>query len=139
MYTFAEKQKPTPQAVVAKSTIPRPTFLGNSDKTKTPVNLQRTLGNQNVLRMLQLHMEDANVRLTARSGVIQPRLTVNQPGDEYEQEADCISEKVMATPDPRLQRACACDGACTHCQPQQSGEENMRLYTKRLQPSNTGE
>jgi uncharacterized protein DUF4157 len=51
--------------------------------------LQRTIGNQAVLRML------------SRPGpVVQPKLTINQPGDQYEQEADRVAEQVMRMPDP---------------------------------------
>ena len=35
---------------------------------------------------------------------LQPRLVVNQPGDEYEHEADLTAEKIMRMPDPVLQR-----------------------------------
>src|SRR5688572_17219538 len=46
---------------------------------------------------------------------IQPKLTVNQPGDEYEQEADAVADKVMSAPDhafffspvSAIQRRCA--------------------------------
>src|SRR6516164_8861300 len=31
---------------------------------------------------------------------IQPKLTINQPGDEYEQEADRVAEQVMRMPEP---------------------------------------
>ncbi len=34
----------------------------------------------------------------------QPKLTVNQPGDRYEQEADRVAEQVMRMPEPHLQR-----------------------------------
>src|SRR5574341_693044 len=45
-------------------------------------------------------------------GAIQTKLAINQPGDEYEQEADRIADQVMATPahhavssaPPRIQR-----------------------------------
>src|SRR6266550_3286032 len=38
--------------------------------------------------------------------VLQAKLTVNEPGDQYEQEADRVAERVMRMPDPtlRLQR-----------------------------------
>jgi len=55
---------------------------------------------------------------------LQPKLTVNQPGDVYEQEADAVAEQVMRMParavSQRLQR-CACggaagpDGECEQC------------------------
>ena len=33
---------------------------------------------------------------------LQPKLTVNEPGDEYEQEADAVADKVMRMPDPSV-------------------------------------
>ena len=60
-----------------------------SPRTNSPVEqisfLQQTVGNQQVQRLL-------------RSGVIQAKLKVNQPGDSYEQEAERISGHVLATP-----------------------------------------
>ena len=35
---------------------------------------------------------------------LQPKLTVNSPGDRYEQEADRVADQVMRMPDPELQR-----------------------------------
>ena len=58
-------------------------------------SLQRTVGNRQVQQLL-------------RSGVIQAKLTVNEPGDIYEQEADRIAERVLAVPThsagPQIQR-----------------------------------
>src|SRR5271157_1555758 len=67
--------------------------------------LHRTYGNQAVLRML-----------SRSAPTIQTKLTVNQPGDQYEQEADRVAEQVMRMPEPAratagagnvLQRKCA--------------------------------
>lgn len=62
------------------------------------LELQHTVGNQAMLRLL-------------RSGVIQAKLTINQLGDPYEQEADRIAGQVLAGPahptvgaPPRIQR-----------------------------------
>ena len=42
--------------------------------------------------------------------LVQAKLTINQPGDEYEQEANRIAEQIMRMPDPVLQRRCVkCD------------------------------
>ena len=78
---------------------------------------QRTIGNQAVLRML------AHSRPT-----IQTKLTINQLGDQYEQEADRVAEQVMRMPEPvhagmraipdegnSLRRACACAGSGGEC------------------------
>jgi hypothetical protein len=35
---------------------------------------------------------------------VQPQLTVNAPGDIYEEEADLVADQVMAMPDPAIQR-----------------------------------
>ena len=55
----------------------------------TPVDqisfLQRTVGNRGVERLL-------------KSGLIQAKLKVNEPGDIYEQEADRVAGQVLATP-----------------------------------------
>ncbi|OEU71723.1 MAG: hypothetical protein BA863_01330, partial [Desulfovibrio sp. S3730MH75] len=53
--------------------------------------LQRTAGNQAVSRLM-------------RSGALQAKLRMGQPGDFYEQEADRVANQVMAMPDSRLQR-----------------------------------
>jgi Domain of unknown function (DUF4157) len=71
--------------------------------------LQRSIGNRAVLRLL-----------SRPSPAIQTKLTVNEPGDRHEQEADRVAEQVMRMPEPqtnstgdisdqhpRLQRKCA--------------------------------
>jgi hypothetical protein len=107
--------------------------------------------------MLQTHAEEPNAGLTAapsprfahdssripihspRAGVIQPKLAINEPGDEYEQEADRISEQVMRMPEPQLQRACACGGTCPKCQTQQPVQEHERLPAKRVGSDDLGQ
>ena len=44
---------------------------------------------------------------------LQAKLTINEPGDQYEQEADRVSEQVMrmTAPPLRLQRKCGCGGS----------------------------
>jgi len=61
----------------------------------TPVDhilfLQRTAGNQAVLRLM-------------RSGALQAKLRIGQPGEVYEQEADRVADAVMRMPQPGVQR-----------------------------------
>jgi len=61
----------------------------------TPVDrilfLQRTAGNQAVSRLI-------------RSGALQAKLKIGQPGDVYEQEADRVADEVMRMPEPGVQR-----------------------------------
>jgi hypothetical protein len=58
----------------------------------------------------------SRVPVSPGAGVIQAKLTVNAPGDSYEQEAERKAEQVMRLPDAQLQRACACGGSCSGCQ-----------------------
>lgn len=53
--------------------------------------LQRTAGNQAVQRLI-------------KSGALQAKLTISEPGDVYEKEADRVADQVMRMPDPMLQR-----------------------------------
>ena len=53
--------------------------------------LQRTVGNQAVQRLV-------------RSGVLQAKLRIGQPGDMYKQEADRVADAVMRMPEPGVQR-----------------------------------
>jgi hypothetical protein len=97
--------------------------------------LQRTVGNHAVEKLL-------------KSGVIQAKLAIGQPGDIYEQEADRVAEEVMRMPDlskaqrkgvseydqvPSIQRV------CTECeeelQRQPMEEEEELLQTKEVSGS----
>ena len=78
----------------------------------TPVDrilfLQRTAGNQAVSRLM-------------RSGALQAKLRIGQPGDVYEQEADRVADAVMRMPEPGVQR-----------QVEPEEEEEEMLQTKPL-------
>lgn len=81
--------------------------------------------------------DPARLRPAARSRQVhsilhlQPKLTVNTPGDSYEQEADRVADRVMRMPEAPLQRKCACGGTCSECQ-----EE--RLQAKPAQETDQG-
>ncbi|MGB9180630.1 MAG: DUF4157 domain-containing protein [Pyrinomonadaceae bacterium] len=72
------------------------------------------------------------------AGILQAKLTISQPGDEYEQEADRVAERVMRMPDTtlRLQRKCggavagggevgASGSVCEEC-----ADKNVRLQRR---------
>jgi hypothetical protein len=52
---------------------------------------QRTIGNQAVQKL-------------AKSGVLQAKIRIGQPGDKYEQYADRVADAVMRMPEPQLRR-----------------------------------
>lgn len=64
----------------------------NEPETETPdvVQLQRTLGNQAVQRL----MKTGRLQLSG-SNVLQAKLTVTSAGDQYEQEADKVAQQVV--------------------------------------------
>jgi uncharacterized protein DUF4157 len=67
----------------------------SSHPIKSPADrilfLQRTIGNQAVQRLI-------------KSGTLQAKLKIGQPGDKYEQEADRVADAVMRMPEPGVQR-----------------------------------
>jgi hypothetical protein len=60
----------------------------------------------------------------------QAKLSISQPGDAYEQEADRMADTVMRTPEPVIQRSCAgCSaggGSCPKCE----SEEEKKVQRK---------
>jgi Domain of unknown function (DUF4157) len=145
MRTFAQQPKAAQQTTSAKPTIPVRAHFGQSHEVNSILHLQRTIGNHAVQRLLQNNAEERNaVLLSAASphfghdfsqilvgpptaGAIQTKLAINRPGDEYEQEADRVAEQVMRMPEPRLQRACACGGACPKCQTERHSHIHERV------------
>jgi hypothetical protein len=77
----------------SKTTTGKFSSRGHKPNLLPPINspieqisfLQRTVGNRGVERLL-------------KSGVMQAKLKINEPGDSYEQEADRIAGQVLATP-----------------------------------------
>jgi hypothetical protein len=116
MRTFVQKSKATQQTTSAKSTIPGGAHFGQSREVNSILHLQGTIGNQAVLRLLQANAEELKAGLTGTAppqfghdfsripthppavGAIQTKLAINQPGDEYEQEADRVADQVLAAP-----------------------------------------
>ena len=85
---------------------------------------------------------------SSRLRLIQKKLTINTPGDQYEQEADLLSERIMHMAEPgmplpaqpqihplnhaTIYRKCACGGTCKGCQHKPSDDEPKQLHLKRI-------
>jgi Domain of unknown function (DUF4157) len=110
MPAFAQKPKSTWQPVPAQSTTFGWSHLGQNHDSSLS-------GYQTVQQTVQPQAEELEVSsigthmrfghdfsgIPVRSpvaGVIQPKLTVNTPGDAYEQEADRVAEQVMRMASP---------------------------------------
>lgn len=63
----------------------------NSNSYEPVVQLRRSIGNQ-------------AMRQLTEAETIQPKLTVGQPGDTYEREADRVADKIIRMPEPSIQR-----------------------------------
>src|SRR5450755_4567665 len=146
MSTFPPKQNQPSQRT--SSTTARPGTPNSSiNQQEHPIlNLQRAFGNQAVLRRIRSGCQGPEAgpavgrnvlsgQVFSRLGIfskpaktIQPKLTVNTPGDAFEQEADRVADQVMRMPSPSaplspamaggvagVQRACACGGTCSDC------------------------
>lgn len=74
-----------------------------------------------------------------RNGVLQRKLTINEPGDRYEQEADQMAEQVMRMPDPgrsiqKKSDETAIQRKCAKCE-----EEEKKLHRKESSGSVSGQ
>jgi hypothetical protein len=74
-----------------KSNQPETGFIARPASSTLPPShpigrFSRSIGNQAMLQLL-------------RSGTIQAKLQISQPGDEYELEADRVADQVMRAPD----------------------------------------
>jgi hypothetical protein len=125
MRTFTEKSTTQPTASTKSSTHGR-TRVGRSHYPNSILSLERTIGNQAASGLLQANTASPEGQLTttisAHYGHVFRRIPVtppragSKPGDEFEQEADRVSEQVMRMPGPQMLGACPCDGGCPQCQ-----------------------
>jgi len=89
MPAFAEKSKRLqPVLDVTSTSVARQSAAPEKNQV---LQLQRRIGNRALQRLLQ--------------GTIQTKLTVNEPGDDYEREADHVAQQVMSMRTPEVRRA----------------------------------
>jgi hypothetical protein len=118
MRTFAQKPKVPNQVTSAQRALLRGAWFGQS-RINSNVDLQRAIGNQ-AMPLAKANTKDFKGDSTANEiacfrhdfGRItinrktplrtQPKLTVNTPGDMYEQEADRVADEVLRKPEQAL-------------------------------------
>ena len=83
-----------------------PGLVEDSGRDKEKLTLQRSSADQAGTTTVPRFGHDfSRARVhSARPGMIQAKLTINKPGDIYEQEADRVAEQVMRMEEPRVQR-----------------------------------
>jgi Domain of unknown function (DUF4157) len=157
MQTCAQKQNQSQKPVSSSLARPKKATPGPNHREHPILYLQRIIGNQAVQRMLQTHAEECETGLTGPAsprfghdfsripvhspvaGAIQTKLAINQPGDEYEQEADRVSEQVMRMPEPPTPQAGPDGAGCPECRAEPPRQERARLQAKQTGPNDTGQ
>ncbi|HEX6288377.1 MAG TPA: hypothetical protein VFZ66_04260 [Herpetosiphonaceae bacterium] len=123
MRTFAQNPKAALPTTAAESTLPVRAYRRHSGKPRSLLDSTRAIGNQAAPQGIDVHAEDgqagrpkttdiarfghgfSRVQVYAPTPVrIQAKLTVNAPGDSYEQEADSVADQVMRMPEPHARR-----------------------------------
>ncbi len=113
MGTFIKKQKSKQQSKPADASNHRLPFTTQNHTVHSILQLQRTIGNQALLRMFKAeeHIPDPLPSNASKSNVehdfsripmhpqagetVQTNLMMSTPGDKYEEEADTIAEQVV--------------------------------------------
>ena len=87
---------------VQKKSKPAHSVFKKQENSKSSLNKQ----NSSAQGILTLHQTIGNqaVKRLMKSGVIQAKLTIGQPNDKYEQEADRVADEVMRMPEAQVQR-----------------------------------
>jgi hypothetical protein len=119
MRTLAQP-KSTQQTTSTESSQPVRKHSEQSPDVRLILQLQRTIGNQAVQRMLQTPRTPIN---PSAAVPLQMKFAISTPGDEYEQEADRVSDQVMRMEAPVVARSAppAVQRVCAECE-----EEDMQ-------------
>jgi Domain of unknown function (DUF4157) len=142
MKSFAQQQNQLEEQKSSSLARWKPTIRRANDLANPLLDLQHTIGNRAVLRLLQAHGENFESALPSACSpaaeAIQTKLVINQPGDIYEEEADRISERVVNTSALQTQRGCASAGDLGG-PTEQPGKQGERLQTKHIGPTNVSQ
>lgn len=68
--------------------------------------------------------------------LMQRKLKINEPGDEFEVEANRVAEMVTRTPGTQPESQCACGGTCSKCRKDRTSPSGLQL--KQLRPGALG-
>ena len=104
--TRTPQQRMSNKRATATANVAKPASL--------PSGLHRAAGNQAAQRQLE-------------SRLVQAKLSVNQPGDKFELEADRVADQVMRMPDPSRDGPPRIQRVCTHCQNEMGAARVQRV------------
>jgi outer membrane protein OmpA-like peptidoglycan-associated protein len=156
MHAFAPKQKPDQKTGSSLYLKPVRAISDQGRKIGSPIYSQWANGNQAGQQLQQAKVGgvegDSDTDTTAPfahdSGrilmggrapeMVQTKLTVNDPRDSYEQEADRVADQVMRMPESPLQDDCPLGGGCSERQAGKSGHETRPLQRNSIQSGDAG-
>jgi len=156
MGLFVAKAKATQQAKSLEAEKTGRSDLEHSHERSSGLHAQSALGNQDLQRRSQNDAEKSNVafantasphfahdfsRIPLRRpipGSIQMKPAINQPGDEYEQEADIVAERVMRMSGPQGNPVGPSDGDSANSRASHPSARHERLQAKSVRASDTG-
>lgn len=157
MRAFSPKQN-QPREQISCSLVRSNTATSGPIHHTHPIpHLQRTIGSQAGQPLLMANADEleesppsttspnfahdfSRIPVSAKAPLkIQPKLTINTPGDRYEQEADRVANQLMRMPASQQQQVCACGGGCPKCQAEQLSHQSQVLQKMRVQDSDTEE
>jgi hypothetical protein len=145
---FVQKQNQPHKETSSRRALSKTAAARLGRHTPPVLPVQRIIGNQILQRLLQADSEglaagsattvSPRVEQPGAGIIIQPKLTVNLPGDIYEQEADRLAKLVMRMPQPQMQPAC--DEACSNTyQTERLDQEHEQLHTQHVGSSDVGQ
>ncbi len=116
-----QKKVPSDKSVFRKQVNNKNSLNKQNSPAQEILNLHQSIGNQAVQRLFE-------------SGFIQGKLTVGEPNDKYEQEADRVADEVMRMPEPQVQRQSEEDEEEEMIQTKPVGEQVTPLVQRQVEP-----
>src|SRR5258706_11504403 len=105
--------------------------FGLTHQASPILQMQRTVGNQAVQQFLA-----ASLSRGKEFGKIQPKLSISEPGDVYEQEADRVADTVMRMPNPATNMAAGVTPVFPHAMQRMCHDcEEEHLHPKHSRPA----
>src|SRR5581483_9779645 len=122
MRTFTQKARTNQQTASDESSLLSRAHRGQVGEVNSILDRQHTVSHQTTDRRSQDNTEGFEGKVTggyslhfrrdfsripvtlSKAVAIQAKLTINQPGDEYEREADHVAAQVMRTTAPQVER-----------------------------------
>lgn len=138
MRVYAQKYSKPQQETIHPSPLIQHKVRNQAMPALQQVNAEGRKAHPSNLATTGFSHDFSRIPVCSKSSVnLQAKLTVNAPGDTYEQEADRIAERVTSLPELRLQSSCACGGEGSKCEKEQAAQDT--LQTKRIQSNDTEE